>query len=84
MPNGNFWVRAVYTFNTQVEGGLPFSKGAVIRIVAGRMDPSPQGNWLVGELNGRKGNVPSNYCEFVSAIADPIQTSQTLYRIPKI
>jgi hypothetical protein len=58
----NFWMQALYDFDPQHEGDLRISKGDMIRVVDGQNDKTLQDGWLVGEVNGRKGTFPTNYC----------------------
>jgi hypothetical protein len=55
-------MKALYDFDPQYEGDLRFSKGDMIRVIVGQVDKTPQDGWLNGEVNGRKGTFPANYC----------------------
>lgn len=55
-------MKALYDFNPQQEGDLRFSKGQMIRVIDGQTGNTLQDGWLVGEVNGRKGVFPANYC----------------------
>jgi hypothetical protein len=52
----------LYDFDPELEGDLRFSKGDMIRVTDAQLDNTPQERWLVGEINGRKGIFPANYC----------------------
>jgi len=51
--------KAVYDFNAQEANELPFKIGDIITIVA------QKGDWWEGELNGKRGLLPSNYVELI-------------------
>jgi hypothetical protein len=84
VPNTGFFVRALYHFDSQIEGDLLFWKGDVIRIIEGQIDRNPQGSWLVGELYGRRGKVPSNYCELVGPGPNILCTRQVPSTMPNV
>jgi len=54
--------QALYDFHTEDASELPFSKGDIIII----LEQPPGSQWWKGELNGRKGDLPSNYVEFLT------------------
>jgi amphiphysin len=59
--NINFdYVVAVYDFPGQDPGDLPFREGDKIRVTK-RTDSD--NDWWEGELRGRKGSFPANYCK---------------------
>lgn len=53
--------RAVYDFVTEDKTELPFRKGDIINI----LDMPPDNQWWKGELNGKTGDLPSNYVELI-------------------
>jgi amphiphysin len=57
--HGEF-VTAMYDFEPQSEGDLAFREGDRIRVV--KKTASSQ-DWWEGEVNGRKGSFPANYCK---------------------
>ncbi|KAK3372048.1 hypothetical protein B0H63DRAFT_287312 [Podospora didyma] len=54
------YVVALYAFAGQGEGDLSFQEGDKIKIVK---KTGTDQDWWVGELNGKKGNFPANYCK---------------------
>ena len=54
------FVVAQFAFAGQGDGDLSFREGDRIRIV--KRTPTDQ-DWWVGEIDGRKGNFPANYCK---------------------
>lgn len=52
-------VKALYDFNAQDPSELPFRVGDIITIL------KQEGEWWEGEMNGRKGLLPSNYVQFI-------------------
>ena len=54
------YVVALYTFPGQGAGDLAFNEGDRIKIVK---KTNTDQDWWVGELNGKKGNFPANYCK---------------------
>lgn len=54
------WVVAIYAFSGQGDGDLSFKEGDRIKIVK---KTNTDQDWWVGELNGRKGSFPANYCK---------------------
>lgn len=54
------WVVALYAFTGQGDGDLSFKEGDRIKIV--KKTDTDQ-DWWVGELNGRRGSFPANYCK---------------------
>lgn len=54
------YVVAIYTFQGQSPGDLSFQEGDRIKIIE---KTETENDWWVGELNGRKGNFPANYCQ---------------------
>jgi hypothetical protein len=61
----NFWMKALFDFDPQYEGDLRFSKGDLIVVTEDQIGKTPQDGWLFGEINGRKGTFPANYCSRV-------------------
>ncbi|KAK3331170.1 hypothetical protein B0H66DRAFT_467393 [Apodospora peruviana] len=59
-PPPEEWVTALFAFTGQGSGDLSFSEGDRIKIV--KKTDTDQ-DWWVGELNGRKGSFPANYCK---------------------
>lgn len=59
----NFWMKALYNFDPLYDGDLRFSKGDMIRVIEGQTEKTSLEGWLVGEVNGRKGKFPANYCQ---------------------
>lgn len=57
------WVMAIYGFEGQEEGDLSFQEGEKIRVIkkTGSTD-----DWWEGEVRGRRGKFPANYCELVA------------------
>lgn len=55
-------MKALYDFDPQYDADLRFSKGDMIRVIEGQDGKTPQDGWLIGEVNGRKGTFPANYC----------------------
>jgi regulator of replication initiation timing len=56
------YVVALYTFDGQGAGDLAFREGDRIKIVK-KTDTAQ--DWWVGELGGKRGNFPANYCKSV-------------------
>jgi len=54
------WVTALYTFEGQDRGDLSFSEGQKIKVLK-KTDNTD--DWWEGEVDGRKGQFPANYCE---------------------
>jgi amphiphysin len=54
------YVKAVYGFEGQEHGDLSFKEGDRIKVLKKTGDVN---DWWDGELNGRKGRFPANYCE---------------------
>lgn len=54
------YVTAIYPFEGQSVGDLSFSEGDRIKIIK---KTNSNDDWWEGELNGRKGSFPANYCE---------------------
>jgi amphiphysin len=54
------WVAAIYDFSGQEQGDLSFRAGDRIKVL---MQTGDKNDWWDGELNGRKGKFPANYCE---------------------
>ncbi|KAK3951137.1 hypothetical protein QBC32DRAFT_239977 [Pseudoneurospora amorphoporcata] len=54
------YVVAQYTFAGQGAGDLAFNEGDRIKIVK---KTNTDQDWWVGELNGKRGNFPANYCK---------------------
>jgi len=54
------YVVALYDFRGSEQGDLPFREGDRIRVVK-RTESTD--DWWDGELNGRKGSFPANYCK---------------------
>jgi Variant SH3 domain len=84
VSNTGFFVRALYHFDSQIEGDLLFWKGDVIQIIEGQIDQNPQGSWLVGEVYGRRGKIPSNYCESVGPGPNVLCTRQVPSTMPNV
>ncbi|KAK4222560.1 hypothetical protein QBC38DRAFT_460283 [Podospora fimiseda] len=59
-PKPETWVVALYTFTGQGAGDLSFKEGDRIRVVT-KTDTDQ--DWWTGELNGRQGSFPANYCK---------------------
>ncbi|KAI9596777.1 hypothetical protein BDF19DRAFT_436767 [Syncephalis fuscata] len=57
-PNGNEIATALFDFNGDQPGDLPFKSGDKIEII--RRTEEPDG-WWMGSLNGKKGTFPGNY-----------------------
>eukprot|EP01097_Dermamoeba_algensis_P007098 TRINITY_DN4453_c0_g1_i3.p1 TRINITY_DN4453_c0_g1~~TRINITY_DN4453_c0_g1_i3.p1 ORF type:complete len:433 (+),score=121.23 TRINITY_DN4453_c0_g1_i3:146-1300(+) len=55
-------VRALFDFDAQQADDLSFRKGDIITIVQKSDDIN---DWWIGELNGRSGNFPANWVEFI-------------------
>lgn len=57
------WVVAVYGFTGQEVGDLSFDEGEKIKVIkkTGSTD-----DWWEGEIRGRRGKFPANYCELVA------------------
>ena len=53
-------VKALYDFDVENEGELPFREGDIIDLIA-RLDE----NWFEGELRGQRGYFPCNYVEVI-------------------
>ncbi|KAK4161420.1 hypothetical protein QBC43DRAFT_96171 [Cladorrhinum sp. PSN259] len=53
------WVVALYTFVGEGRGDLSFQEGDKIKVVT---KTNTDQDWWEGELNGRKGSFPANYC----------------------
>lgn len=51
-------VKALYDFESDEAGDLPFSEGAVIELLE-----KPSADWWKGRLNGREGLFPRNYVQ---------------------
>ncbi|CEF65848.1 LD44138p [Strongyloides ratti] len=58
--DGNNYVKALYEYNSLIEGDLTFSSGDLIKIIEKISD-----DWIRGELNGIVGLVPMTYVEKV-------------------
>ncbi|KAL7276524.1 hypothetical protein RUND412_000483 [Rhizina undulata] len=54
------WVRALYDFEGEKEGDLRFVEGERIKVL---VMTASKDEWWVGEIGGRKGAFPANYCE---------------------
>jgi hypothetical protein len=54
------WVTALYDFQGQSAGDLSFKEGDRIKVVKAG---DSKDDWWTGELRGRKGEFPGNYCE---------------------
>ncbi|KAI5807233.1 hypothetical protein BZA77DRAFT_352622 [Pyronema omphalodes] len=54
------WVKALFTFSGQDSGDLSFNEGDRIKVT--KKTPSTD-DWWEGEVHGRKGSFPANYCE---------------------
>ncbi|KAK3501031.1 hypothetical protein B0T13DRAFT_239398 [Neurospora crassa] len=54
------YVVAQYTFAGQGAGDLAFNEGDKIKIIK---KTNTDQDWWVGELNGKRGNFPANYCK---------------------
>jgi amphiphysin len=54
------YVTAMYDFDSLTEGDLNFREGDRIRVV--KKTQSSQ-DWWEGEVNGKKGSFPANYCK---------------------
>ena len=52
--------RGLYDFDAENEEELEFKEGSIIKLLA-RLDD----NWLLGELNGKRGRFPVSYVEIV-------------------
>jgi len=73
--NNEVWVKAIFAFEGQDHGDLSFNEGDKIRVI--KKTDHVDGNlisfvtrklltgldWWTGEVNGRKGQFPANYCE---------------------
>ncbi|KAK3996258.1 hypothetical protein QBC44DRAFT_160142 [Cladorrhinum sp. PSN332] len=59
-PKPDVWVVALYTFTGEGAGDLSFQEGDRIKVVT-KTDTDQ--DWWTGELNGRKGSFPANYCK---------------------
>ena len=57
--------KANYTFNSEEEGDLSFAEGDIIKVI------KKDGEWWLGELDGRKGLFPSTYVSAISAPDSP-------------
>ena len=55
-------MKALYDFDPQYSSDLRFSKGDIIRVQENQSGQSLAPGWFFGEVNGRKGVVPGNYC----------------------
>jgi amphiphysin len=53
-------VTALYDFQGQSAGDLSFKEGDRIKVVKAG---DSKDDWWMGELRGRKGEFPGNYCE---------------------
>ena len=82
-PEGtNFWMKALYDFDPQCPGDLRLSAGDLIRITGVPPGKTLPVSWLVGEVNGRNGMFPTNYCGLIAEAPGPEndgQTSRTYY-----
>ncbi|KAF8543244.1 hypothetical protein BDD12DRAFT_244376 [Trichophaea hybrida] len=58
--NNEVWVKAIFTFEGQDNGDLSFNEGDRIRVIK---KTDHVDDWWTGEVNGRKGQFPANYCE---------------------
>ncbi|TVY81152.1 Regulator of cytoskeleton and endocytosis [Lachnellula suecica] len=60
--NSGIYVTAIYAFEGQSQGDLSFREGDQIKVVK-KTDSTD--DWWDGELRGRKGSFPANYCKMV-------------------
>lgn len=56
LPEDVRFVRALYEFRPEMPGDLGFSPGDIIKVLQKISD-----EWLLGELNGQKGQFPANF-----------------------
>ncbi|CAO3623093.1 unnamed protein product [Cunninghamella echinulata] len=62
ISDGKIRARALFNFNAEQDGDLPFSKGDII-IITKKSDT--QQDWWTGEFNDRKGIFPANFVEII-------------------
>lgn len=55
-------MRALYSFNARKSTELSFKKGDVLVLLW----RDAKNGWWKGEIDGKQGNFPSNYCEFLN------------------
>lgn len=62
LPSGNtsLFVTAIYAFDGQEAGDLSFREGDRIKVLK---KTESTDDWWEGELSGRKGKFPANYCQ---------------------
>jgi amphiphysin len=60
--NSGLFVTALYAFEGQSQGDLSFREGDQIKIIK-KTDSTD--DWWDGELRGRKGVFPANYCKMI-------------------
>ena len=59
-PKPEVWVVALYAFSGEGAGDLSFQEGDRIKVVT---KTETDQDWWTGELNGRRGSFPANYCK---------------------
>ncbi|KAI9309017.1 hypothetical protein BJ944DRAFT_280825 [Cunninghamella echinulata] len=62
ISDGKIRARALFNFNAEQDGDLPFSKGDIILITK---KSDTQQDWWTGEFNDRKGIFPANFVEII-------------------
>ncbi|CAO3645471.1 unnamed protein product [Cunninghamella blakesleeana] len=62
ISDGKIRARALFNFNAEQDGDLPFKKGDVL-IITKKSDT--QQDWWTGELNSRTGIFPANFVEII-------------------
>lgn len=58
--NSGLYVTALYGFEGQSDGDLSFKEGEKIRVIK---KTESTDDWWEGELRGKKGSFPANYCK---------------------